>query len=113
MARSFSICKDMVIRCPPNINGEKRCFIQGDNNFRAVTIYATYSWNDVDFDAYFGTLYGTNSTMYCGVDYTESCDMSDTEWNCANQTSFCQDPPTLPPFPTMLPTLNPRQKPTT
>eukprot|EP01083_Nonionella_stella_P185220 674764_1 len=111
--RDLSMCKDMVIWCPPNVNGHKKCFIEGNNNFYGATFYAIYSWNDIDVGGYFGTMYGENSVMYCGNNYTKSCNVSAIGWDCVDQSSFCQSPPTKPPYPTSSPTLNPTNIPTT
>eukprot|EP01084_Bolivina_argentea_P286653 491769_1 len=111
-----SSCADVSIWAPPNLNGNKTCYLEGDDDLNKLTIYAVNGWNDIDLSNYIGTNYARGSgVMYCNSDYSDSCYISDLSWNCINTSSICitinnQTVPTS--NPTVYPTSNPTNNPT-
>eukprot|EP01084_Bolivina_argentea_P064562 117728_1 len=70
-------CQDITMFIPPNTNGQKNCYLAGDNALNALKIYAVNGWNDIDM-TYTGTFYaptGSLGTMYCTSDYSEPCEI--------------------------------------
>eukprot|EP01084_Bolivina_argentea_P182645 315282_1 len=121
----YYTCLDITIWCPPNINGNKHCTIQGDNSIGG-TFYAVNSWNDIQFDtpnkhAYFaGNMYCTTGIL--SGDYSNNCIIPDNgPWQCTNSNSICQNPPTSSPITSTIdthisthtPTISPTEPPTT
>ena len=143
----IATCRGITVTCPPHDNfGNPQCIINGlcslyylcfiKYNFNytgdedlfgtinyPLTFYARNGFQDITFQTssksdsnYFGT-------MYCGLNYTLSCNMS-TNWICdASGSIKCNDPKTtnaptvvptfIPTFdPTFIPTVNPTIDPT-
>merc|ERR1712228_910818 len=77
-------CFSMTIWCPPNINGEKKCSIEGDSTGFAgdygneITLYAVNSWNDIDFKTVANGYSYYYGKMYCLTDYSEYCQIDRT-----------------------------------
>eukprot|EP01084_Bolivina_argentea_P061534 112471_1 len=111
-------CSDMTVYCPPNINGNKKCIIPGDNAMGGkhepyMQFYAINGWNDIDFSGYTGSS-NRRGTMHCTNDYSQSCSIDSNSvtpyWTCTNENNICMHPPT--PQPTTMPTITPTNSPT-
>ena len=112
-------CYAMTLWIPPNVDGEKRCLIQGDGSVGGEsdspsTFYAVNSWDDIEF--YTPTKYNDYAgTMFCTADFSESCAILDLNgnsgaWECTDSNSICQNPPT--PAPSRNPSTSPTPAPT-
>ncbi len=105
-------CIDSEIHCPPNNGTSKRCSISGDNNIRNnIKYYAINGWSDVNTIGYTGDHSIDNSNMFCLSDYSLSCFLADTSFECdPNGDTFCNDG--ITPLPTTSPTNIPTISPT-
>jgi len=112
---SSKSCLGITVYCPPNVNGNRRCTLQGNNQLggssasNAISIFAPNSWSDVRFQ----TASKSNNylgTMHCTADYSASCAIDADEWQCDEDdaSSPCSDgdAPSSPPSdaPTVRPT---------
>ena len=105
-------CKGITVYAPPNVGGQKRFTLEGDNGLGSggpnefldgeaaapLQFYAIYGWDDIDLTGYSGSFqYGFAGTMYCTVGYQSSCSFASAAWTCANTGDLCNDPPTPSP----------------
>ena len=112
----WNVCQSIDVYCPPNVGGDKRCYIEGndlglangvltcttngacDPGQRGLHLYAVHGWADIDFSGYDGSTYtDINSnygpgTMHCLAGYTGSCPIG-FGWTCKGDT-VCDITPT-------------------
>ena len=88
-------CKMVTVYCPPQINGEKMCILEGGDKLQILDVYAVNSWDDIEFITPLRCQWN-KSTMHCDDDYGESCIFGGKEskeihpdWQCNDHSSSC------------------------
>eukprot|EP01084_Bolivina_argentea_P272144 463265_1 len=103
-------CSDLTIYCPPNTNGDKHCFMEGNNNLNrdangGTIIYAIHGFDDIQI-TYSGTFDASHGgQMFCGNHYDLLCDIKSDDWSCTNGNHHCNSHSTAShnPAPTIAP----------
>ena len=101
---SPNTCSNLAIYLPPNMNGNKKAFIQ-TNSAQSLQFYAQYGWNDIDIK-YNGTYIQHEGIMHCESDYSSSCAFKSDAWACANDTDICNNPPLFKLWPIIHPSFS-------
>ena len=89
-----STCRGITVYCPPNVLGDRKCTINGDdglygNNEYPLSFYAINGFADINFIVN-GKSSDYTGTMYCEPNYQSQCDISFTGFECdPSENTLC------------------------
>ena len=85
-------CDHLIIWCPQQVNGEKRCHLGKGDNLQIDELYAVNSWNDVELTTPIDCPCGV-TWIYCDEDYHDKCLVAELPWNSSWKIAMdCRDP---------------------